>query len=132
MHTAELDEAKYIALTTFRRHGTPVTTPVWLAPSADGYYVTTGAATGKYKRLRNDPTVEVTACNSRGTPNPGATTYTGTAELLDEAGTDAALKAVIDRYGLIGRLFQGFYAVQAKVLRRELENRGLELHIGDG
>lgn len=131
MHPDELDEAKYIDLTTFRRDGTPVSTPVWLAPSDAGYYVTTGATTGKYKRLRNDPAVEVTACNSRGTPNPGATTYTGTATLLDEDGTDAALAAIVDRYGLIGRLMHTFYAVQAKVTRRELETRGLELRLDD-
>lgn len=131
MHTAELDEAKYIALTTFRRDATPVTTPVWLAPSADGYYVTTGAATGKYKRLRNNPAVEVTPCNSRGTPSPGATTYSGTAVLLGEEGTDTALAAVIGRYGLVGRLMHTVYALQAKVQRRDLETSGLELTLDD-
>jgi PPOX class probable F420-dependent enzyme len=131
MRTAELDEAKYIALTTFRRDGTPVTTPVWLAPSDDGYYVTTGAATGKYKRLRSNPAIEVTPCNSRGTPSTGATTYSGTAMLLDEEGTDTALAAVIDRYGLVGRLAHTFYALQAKVQRRELETSGLELTVDD-
>jgi hypothetical protein len=129
MRTEELDEAKYVALTTLRRDGTPVTTPVWLAPSDDCYYVTTGAATGKYKRLGNNPAVEVTACNSRGTPNPGATTYSGTAVLLDEEGTDTALAAIKDRYGLIGRLMHTFYELQARLQRRELETRGLELRV---
>ena len=30
-----LADAKYVSLTTFRRTGVPVTTPVWLAPSLD-------------------------------------------------------------------------------------------------
>jgi hypothetical protein len=47
---------KYISLTTFKRDGTPVATPVWVV-SDDGrrLLVWTAAQTWKVKRLRRDP-----------------------------------------------------------------------------
>ena len=38
----ELDDAKYIALTTFKRDGSAVITPVWVVPCETGYRVVTG------------------------------------------------------------------------------------------
>ena len=49
-----LAAAKYVLLTTFRRTGAPVATPVWLAPSLDDpelFTVITVDDTGKTKRL---------------------------------------------------------------------------------
>ncbi|HJN91174.1 MAG TPA: hypothetical protein QGF05_00435 [Dehalococcoidia bacterium] len=37
MDTAELDDAKYISLTTYKRDGSGVATPMWLV-GADGMY----------------------------------------------------------------------------------------------
>jgi len=38
----ELDDAKYTALTTFKRDGSAVMTPVWVVPCETGYRVVTG------------------------------------------------------------------------------------------
>jgi uncharacterized protein len=38
-------------MTTVRRDGTPVTTPVWVVAAADRLYVWTGSETGKVKRI---------------------------------------------------------------------------------
>ena len=52
MANATRDDSRYIALTTYRRDGRPVTTPVW-AVSLDGkIYVFTARSTGKAKRVR--------------------------------------------------------------------------------
>jgi uncharacterized protein len=45
-------DSRYIALTTYRRDGRPVTTPVWSALLADKLYVITARSTGKARRVR--------------------------------------------------------------------------------
>ncbi len=44
---------RFVSLTTFRRDGTPVATPVWIARDGDALVVTTPADSGKVKRLRS-------------------------------------------------------------------------------
>ena len=63
-----LADAKYVRLTTFRKTGTPVATPVWCAVDAGSLYAFTGEGTGKVKRIRNEPRVTVGACTGSGTP----------------------------------------------------------------
>lgn len=53
-------------LTTFRRDGTPVRTPVSVAVEGDRAFVRTSHKTGKVKRLRNNPEVEIAPCTIRG------------------------------------------------------------------
>ena len=69
--TARLGDGKYLSLTTFRKTGTPVATPVWVMREADQLYVITGAESGKIKRLRNNTAVLIAACDVRGPPPPG-------------------------------------------------------------
>lgn len=64
---AELGRARYISITTFRRDGSPVATPVWVAEAGGRLYVWTGAQTGKVKRVRHSPGVLVAPCTLRGT-----------------------------------------------------------------
>jgi PPOX class probable F420-dependent enzyme len=48
-------DSRYVALTTYRRDGRPVTTPVWAIPLEGKIYVFTASGTGKAKRVRNGP-----------------------------------------------------------------------------
>lgn len=63
----ELARARYISLTTFRRDGSAVSTPVWVATD-DGkrLLVWTGSQTWKAKRIRHDPRVLVAKSSFRG------------------------------------------------------------------
>lgn len=58
---------RYISLTTFKRDGTPVSTPVWVT-SDDGrrLLVWSGAKTWKVRRLRRDPRVLVAPSTFKG------------------------------------------------------------------
>lgn len=47
----------YASLTTFRKNGEAVSTPVWFAVLDDRVYVGTDPESGKMKRIRNDPRV---------------------------------------------------------------------------
>jgi uncharacterized protein len=57
---------KYISLTTVRKNGTKVATPVWFGEDSDKLYVMTRSTMGKVKRIRNNPLVEVAPCTMRG------------------------------------------------------------------
>ncbi len=61
-----LRNEKYLSLTTFRRDGRAVATPVWFAIEGDHLLVNTGSASGKIKRIRHNPQVTVAACTGRG------------------------------------------------------------------
>ncbi len=77
--TTAIDRAKYVLLTTFRRDGRAVAAPVWVVRHDDGWACTTGADSGKVKRLRHTPTIEVVPCDVRGRVADGAPTFRGTA-----------------------------------------------------
>ena len=55
-------------LTTYRRDGTPVGTPVSVAVEADRAFVRTSHKAWKVKRLRNNPEVEIAPSTFRGRP----------------------------------------------------------------
>ena len=65
----EIQGHKYILLTTFRKSGAAVPTPVWFAQDPednDKLYIKTRADAGKTKRIRNNPQVRVAPCTIRG------------------------------------------------------------------
>jgi PPOX class probable F420-dependent enzyme len=62
----DLGDETYVSLTTFRRDGTPVLTPVWVARD-DGRLLIRSAANGwKVKRIRRDKHVRVAGCSFNG------------------------------------------------------------------
>ena len=78
-----ITEGKHMLLTTFRRSGEGVSTPVWTVPVSVGRVgMWTAAGTGKYKRLRNNPHVSIQACTARGKTTPGDRIFQGTAEII--------------------------------------------------
>lgn len=60
--------AKTILLTTYKRDGTPVSTPVSIAFDGDRAFFRSYDKAGKTKRLRNNPRVEFAASTLRGKP----------------------------------------------------------------
>jgi uncharacterized protein len=71
MASTTLDNSRYIALTTYRRDGRAVTTPVWAVPLEGKLYVVTTKTTGKTKRVRATGRVRFAACNMNGRRIPG-------------------------------------------------------------
>ena len=61
-----LGNERYISLTTFRRSGVAVATPVWVVEDAGHLFVWTAANSGKAKRIRNNPRVTVAPSTARG------------------------------------------------------------------
>lgn len=87
-----------MSLTTFRRSGAPVATAVWIARDGDDLIVTTPATSGKVKRLRNDPRVEMRPCSRSGHVADDAPTVSGTAEIAPDS--DGDRQVIRRKYGL--------------------------------
>ena len=63
---AQIRGQKYISLTTFRRTGVGVATPVWFGEQEGKLYVMTRSDMGKTKRILGQPQVRVAPCTIRG------------------------------------------------------------------
>ncbi|MBT2430415.1 PPOX class F420-dependent oxidoreductase [Streptomyces sp. ISL-112] len=90
--------SEYVSLTTYRKDGTPVATPVWAAAEGEVLYVWTRSDSWKVKRLRNNTDVVVTVCDVRGRIAEGAPKAEGTARLLDADETRKVRKLLARKY----------------------------------
>ncbi|MDG4807119.1 PPOX class F420-dependent oxidoreductase [Micromonospora sp. WMMD1120] len=97
-----LSAEKYILLTTFRRDGRAVPTPVWAVRDGDALAVWTRADSGKVKRIRNNGAVTVAPCDVRGRPH-GAE-LPARATLYGSGDTGRVRDLLKHKYRLIGRL----------------------------
>jgi PPOX class probable F420-dependent enzyme len=105
METFEhLRRADTVLLSTRRRNGSIVDTPVNLAVDEHGVgYFRTWATSGKAKRLRNFPGVRVAPCSRTGRPQ--GSDQPAIASLLSGADTERARKLLVQRFPLLhGRL----------------------------
>ncbi|WP_436793142.1 PPOX class F420-dependent oxidoreductase [Actinospongicola halichondriae] len=97
-----LGDEKYVLLTTYRRSGESVDTPVWSAPLDDGSFgFWTSSGSGKAKRLAHTQKVVVQPCDARGNVAAGSAPTNGTARLV-EAGDpqfDEIQRKIKDKYG---------------------------------
>jgi len=107
---AEIARSRYVSLTTFRKDGTGVATPVWHAVTGNELFVVSDAGAWKVKRARNNSAVVVTVCGIRGTIAPGAASAQGTARLLDETDTQSARTLIARKY-VLSRLGNWFTKV---------------------
>ena len=97
---AEIARAQYVMLTTYRKDGTPVASPLWAAPDGDQLVLWTVTDSWKVKRLRRNNNVLVQACDARGTKTFGPV-VAGVGEVIDRA---TATRLIERKYGLAGRL----------------------------
>jgi len=97
-----LASSPYAMVTTFRKDGRAVGTPVWIVPYQNGLAIWTVTTFAKVKRVRRDPRVTVATCDLRG--NNVGPAVAGTAKILDAAGTEAVRAALRRKYGIWGRV----------------------------
>jgi PPOX class probable F420-dependent enzyme len=111
----------YMSLTTFRKTGLAVATPVWFAEVDGKLVVTTDSKSGKAKRIRNNPVVTVAACDMRGQVFGPA--VQATARILSPEETAFADRALLRKYGWQMRLLK----LSAKLQRRADKSIFLEI-----
>jgi uncharacterized protein len=113
----DLDHHRYISLSTFRRNGAEVATPVWFAASGAKLYVFTMGDSGKVKRLRHTSKARVAPSDVRGRVQGAARAATArviTERALIERG-HAALRT---KYGWQVRVADLFSGLTGRIRRR--------------
>jgi hypothetical protein len=107
---AELTGETFLLLTTYRKNGEAVPTPVWFGQEDGRLFITTYERAGKTKRIRANPAVMVAPCNQVGAVHGSASV--GRARILDADEQSVAINALRRKYGplydqMTGRMDQG-------------------------
>ena len=100
-----ITDETYVLLTTFRKTGEGVPTAVWIVALPDGSCgFTTELASGKVKRIRNNPKVTLQPCDMRGKVREGSAIVHATAEVLVGADAHAVRDAIRAKHTLMTTL----------------------------
>jgi PPOX class probable F420-dependent enzyme len=100
-----LQDEKYIQLTTFRRDGTPVATPVWIAKlDGERFGFWTSSGSGKAKRLAHTTRVKVAPSDARGRLKPGSEPVDATATLVSGAELEEIRRRIVAKYGVMTKV----------------------------
>jgi len=104
-------QGKYLSLTSFRRDGSEVATPVWFVRDNGRLLVVTDAASYKVKRIRRNPEVTIAPCSARGRllaePQPAH------AEVLPDSELPRAEALLTGKYRVDTAIFKPIRAVQS-------------------
>ena len=112
MQLLDLADVSFVSLTTFRKTGVPVSTPVWIARDGDDLLVTTPAGAGKLKRLRNNPLVELRECSRMGKVADDAPVVTAAGS--EERESDRIVDIFKRKYKLEYRIMLGIEKLASK------------------
>ncbi len=103
-------DEQFINLTTFKRDGTPVPTPVWFVLYDDRLIITTARSTGKVKRILNKADVKVAPSTRMGkTTGPE---QDGKARISNQDTSMPAYQALKRKYGLLFRIIMLIHKVR--------------------
>ncbi|MFI9558701.1 PPOX class F420-dependent oxidoreductase [Nonomuraea endophytica] len=97
-----LGDEQYVSVTSYKRDGTAVATPVWCARDGEAVVIWTVADSWKVKRIRANPRVTVAPCDLRGKVSGPA--VDGKAEILPAGESERVRDLLRRKYGLIGRI----------------------------
>src|SRR2546421_11158640 len=113
----DLGREQCIALTTFRKSGEAVTTPVWFAESLGAIYVETHGDAWKLKRLRHSARVTLAPCTYSGKVTGSVSE--GNARILTESEESTAASAALAmKYGRMRSLYH-FVRNARRMLQRK-------------
>jgi uncharacterized protein len=100
-----ITDETYVSLTTFRKSGEGVSSPVWIVALPDGRAgFTTELTSGKVKRIRNNPAVTLQACDMRGKVREGAQVVHATAEVVVGDAAHAVHEAIRAKHSVMTKL----------------------------
>jgi PPOX class probable F420-dependent enzyme len=116
-----LGDEKYLALTTFKRNGTPVTSPVWAAPIDDGKIgFWTSSGSGKAKRLAHTSKAIVQPCDARGRVKAGTSPTEATAVLVTGPQLEGIRTKVKAKYGVMVPISRFFGTIGGIIKRKKI------------
>jgi PPOX class probable F420-dependent enzyme len=97
--------AKYVSFVSYRRNGTPVATPVWIAPVGIDFGFTIDNTSGKAKRLAHTNRATVQECDVKGKIAEGTPVFPCTAKVVLNGEAEVVRDAIANKYGLTYKAF---------------------------
>ena len=104
MQLLDFAEVQYINLETFKKDGTKVTTPVWVAQQNNTLVVTTGKNAGKVKRIRNNGKAVIYTTNQSGSKRLSEELEVKGSILIDEELKTEAVNILKKKYGMMAKM----------------------------
>ena len=127
-----LTDEKYLLLTTYRKSGVGVSSPVWAADLGNGTVgFWTSSGSGKAKRLAHTDKVTVQPCDVRGRPRPGTQAVETTARVVTGAELDLISQKIVAKYGFMTKLTKLLGTIGGIVKRKRIPygDRGVVITI---
>ena len=118
--TASIGAAQYISLMTYRKDGTGVATPVWVADRGNFLFAWTQADSGKAKRIARDPVVQIAVCTASGKLKSDYVPATA------RGGEERVRELMLNKYGWKLK----FLIWQQKVRGKNIDHIGLQITLG--
>jgi uncharacterized protein len=118
---------KYLSLTSFRRDGTGVATPVWFVEADGRLLVETDASSYKVRRIRRDPRVTIAPCTATGRLR--GTSVPAWAELLPDAEVARVDQLMAGKYRVDLLVIKPIRTMQAALRRRRPRGTPVALEI---
>lgn len=98
-----LKDKQYCLLTTFKRNGEGVSSPMWFCVDDEKVYMTTRGESWKVKRIRRNPSVKIGWSNSSGRQH--GKLFSAVATIVDDIEErEAAIRQLNKKYGLKKKL----------------------------
>lgn len=104
---------RYLSITSYKRDGRGVATPVWFVVRDGKLLVETDAASGKVKRIRRNPQVRIAVCTASGTLC--GSQVPAVANILPDSEIDAIERLIANKYRLDMIIFRPLRFVQARL-----------------
>jgi uncharacterized protein len=104
---------RYLSITSYKRDGTSVSTPVWFIQQDGRLLVETDAASGKVKRIHRHPAVLVAVCTATGRLR--GPQVPATAEVLPDSQVSALQSLIWRKYRADLVIFRPLRFAQAKL-----------------
>ena len=115
MKIKDFESVEYVNLVTYKKDGSSVTTPVWIAPYQNSLVVTTSLNAGKVKRVRNNGKATIYVTNQ-----------TGSKKLSESIDLKASLIQDVDLKKQAVDLIRKKYGMMAKIIMKGPdENRAI-------
>jgi uncharacterized protein len=111
--TVPVFSGRYLSITSYKRDGTAVATPVWFVQQGGSLLAETDAASGKVKRIRRNPHVQVAVCTAGGRLR--GEQVRAVAEILPDSEIAAVERLIADKYRLDMIIFTPLRFVQARL-----------------
>ncbi len=114
-----LSDEKYVLLTTFKRDGTPVSSPVWSVPIEGGDFAFyTSSTSGKIKRLTHTQRVTVQPCNMRGKVKEGSEPTEATARVVTGSELGTIQSRMREKYGFATKVAKAVVTTGGAIKRK--------------